>query len=228
MYIPNTNISIYNNLFGESDILSKSEIETIKDNSNIVFYNKKNIVFKQDTPTSHIMYVKSGLIKIYRENRNKNLLFNITTPGNFLGIISIYGNTYFQYTAITIEDSEIIFIDLNVFNKILENNGRYAHHIMKYICENSINNINNLITKSQKHLPGRLADIILYFSEKIYNSLDFEIPLSRNELAEFANTSKESIIRTLTEFKNDKIIELDNRKISINSINIIKTLSRLG
>ncbi len=228
MYIPNTNISIYNNLFGKSDILSKSEIETIKNNSNIVFYNKKNIVFKQDTPTSHIMYVKSGLIKIIKESIHKNLLYNIITPGNFLGITSTFGDTYFQHTATTLEDSEIMFIDINTFTEIMENNGQYSLCIMKYVCADSIDNINNLITKSQKHLPGRLADIILYFSEKIYNSQDFDFPLTRNELAEFANTSKESIIRTLTEFKNDKIIELNNRKISINSLAIIKTLSRLG
>jgi len=68
----------------------------------------------------------------------------------------------------------------------------------------------------------------LYFSENIYQSETFLFPLTRRELAEFAGTTKESFIRTLTEFKNDKIIDLDGSKVTIRSMKIIKTLSELG
>jgi CRP-like cAMP-binding protein len=79
-----------------------------------------------------------------------------------------------------------------------------------------------------KQLPGRVADIILYFSEDIYGTQTFSFPLTRQELAELAGTTKESFIRTLSEFKNDKIIEMEKNAVTISSLNIIKTLSRLG
>ena len=84
------------------------------------------------------------------------------------------------------------------------------------------------MSQSHKQLPGRIADVILYFSEIIFKSHVFEFPFTRRELAELAGTTKESFIRTLAEFKNDKIIELEGSKVTINSMKIIKTLSDLG
>ncbi len=70
--------------------------------------------------------------------------------------------------------------------------------------------------------------MILYFADVIYKSQEFEFPFTRRELAELAGTTKESFIRTLAEFKNDKIIELDGSGVKINSMKIVKTLSELG
>jgi CRP-like cAMP-binding protein len=73
-----------------------------------------------------------------------------------------------------------------------------------------------------------VADLILFFYN-LYNQQDaFRLPLNRKEMAQFAGTTKESLIRTLSEFKNDRIIELDDREVSINSMEIIRILSRLG
>jgi CRP-like cAMP-binding protein len=84
------------------------------------------------------------------------------------------------------------------------------------------------MSQSHKQLPGRIADVILYFAETIFKSDVFEFPFTRRELAELAGTTKESFIRTLAEFRNDKIIELDGSKVTINSMKIVKTLSDLG
>jgi CRP-like cAMP-binding protein len=84
------------------------------------------------------------------------------------------------------------------------------------------------MNQTHKQLPGRIADVLLYFSEVIYESDTFDFPLTRRELAELAGTTKESFIRTLTEFKNDKIIKLDGSHVEIISNDIVKTLCELG
>jgi CRP-like cAMP-binding protein len=84
------------------------------------------------------------------------------------------------------------------------------------------------MSQSHKQLPGRIADVILYFSGVIYKSEEFDFPFTRRELAELAGTTKESFIRTLAEFKNDKIIDLEGSRVKINSLRIINTLSELG
>lgn len=81
---------------------------------------------------------------------------------------------------------------------------------------------------SHKQLPGRIADVLLYFSEVIYGSEKFTFPFTRRELAELAGTTKESFIRTITEFKNDKIINLDGATVDIVAMKIVRTLSELG
>jgi CRP-like cAMP-binding protein len=84
------------------------------------------------------------------------------------------------------------------------------------------------MNQTHKQLPGRIADVLLYFAEQIYRQPHFDFPLTRRELAELAGTTKESFIRTLTEFKNDKIIYLDGSRVEIISMDIVKTLSELG
>ncbi len=100
--------------------------------------------------------------------------------------------------------------------------------VVKQLSTDNIFNINRLSSLLYKQLPGRVADIILYFSEDIFKNNTFTIPLTRQELAELAGTTKESLIRTLSEFKHDKIIDMNRNFFQVNSMHIVKTLSRLG
>lgn len=223
------NTDLFLNHLTSTKTLSDKEIENVLDHSNHVTYKKKDIIFKQNTFTSHVMFIKSGLVKVFKEGRNnKSIILKIATPGNFLGLISIFGESTFQYSATAIEECEITFIDINVYYDLIENNGKYASSILKILSTDNLYIFDKLLSQYQKQLPGKIADLILYFSEQIYQSAHFEFPLTRNELAEFAGTTKESMIRTLTEFKNDKIIDLDGKSVKINSIDIVKTLSKIG
>ncbi len=211
------------------NLLSGEEIEQIKAHSNIVTYHENDVIFKQDTRTSHFMYILSGLIKIYRENRNNKVkIIKLGIPGELLGINSVMGEETFSYSAAALEKTTIQIIDYNVLETILLNNGQFSMALMENICSDNLNIFKRLISQSQKQLPGRIADIILYFSDNIYYSKNFTFPLTRSELAELAGTTKESLIRTLTEFKNDKIILLEGKKVQITSEDILKTLSRIG
>ena len=211
------------------NLLSDEEVNQIQSNSNIVTYQQNDVIFKQDTRTSHFMYIRSGLIKIYRANRNNKVkIIKLGIPGELLGINSVLGEDTFSYSAAALEKTTIQIIDYNVLESILLSNGHFARKLIGSICADNLDIFQRLISQSQKQLPGRIADIILYFSEIIYHSKNFAFPLTRTELAELAGTTKESLIRTLTEFKNDKIIVLEGKKVQIISEDIIKTLSRIG
>jgi CRP/FNR family transcriptional regulator, polysaccharide utilization system transcription regulator len=211
------------------NLLTNEQSELIYKNSNVVKYKNKDVIFLQNTRTSHIMFIKSGLVKIYKEGRNgKILMLKIETPNNFLGLMSVFGNDIHQFSAAAIESTEIIFTDINAFKKIIKENGIFALKLMNILSLDGLFLFERLMGQSHKQLPGRIADVLLYFSEKIYHSNVFSFPLTRRELAELAGTTKESFIRTLTEFKNDKIIELNNSVVEIKSMKIIKTLSDLG
>jgi CRP-like cAMP-binding protein len=211
------------------DYLSEDDSKLIHQNSNTVSYKTNDVIFKQDTRTSHIMYIKSGLVKLYTENKNqKTKILKLGTPNEFLGLNSVLGEETFSYSAVAVQKTEIFIIDFDIFEKILQNNGQFSYALLKHVTENNLGLLERLISQSQKQLPGRIADIILYFTEHIYQKQQFNFPLTRTELAELAGTTKESLIRTLTEFKNDKIIKLEGKKVSIVSMEILKTLSRIG
>ncbi len=220
---------IYDKLFPQGDILTNEEISLLKSSGKTINFNKKDVIFRQGTLTSHVMYLEKGLIKLFKNGRNnRSFILKITTPGYFIGFVSIFGDDTFQYTATAIEDSSVFFIDINTFNSVLEKNGKYSVYLLKEVCKDNLNIFDRITSQYHKQLPGKIADIILYFSENIYHSNTFEFPLTRNELAELAGTTKESFIRTLTEFKNDKIIASDGKLLEIKSLEIVKTLSRIG
>lgn len=211
------------------DLLAPDEIELINQNSNLVTYHNHDNIFLQHTRTSHIMYVKSGLVKIYKEGRlGKTIILNLENEGNFIGLMSIFGKDIYEFSASSIDITEIFFIDINAFKKILIKNGEFAMKIIHNLSLNGLFLFDRLLAQTHKQLPGKIADVLLYFSETIYKSQKFIFPLTRRELAELAGTTKESFIRTLTEFKNDKIIELNKSAVEIKSIKIVKTLSELG
>jgi CRP/FNR family transcriptional regulator, polysaccharide utilization system transcription regulator len=212
-----------------SEILTESERAQLAEFSNVVRYDKKDVIFLQNTRTSHMMFLKSGLVKIYKTARTrKAIILKLITPGNYLGLMSVFGSDIHQYSGSVVEPAEIYYIDINAFRNVLMQNGKYSLKVINKLSTDGLYIFDRLMAQSHKQLPGRIADVILYFSEVIYKSPIFTFPLTRRELAELAGTTKESFIRTLTEFKNDKIIHLDGSHVEIVSLKIIKTLSELG
>ena len=209
--------------------LTNDEKTLLLKNSNIVHYNKRDVIFKQNTRTSHIMYVVSGLVKVYKSSRSsKSLSFSILSNGSFLSLFSIFGDSLFQCSASSVDSTEILMIDYASFVSIIQQNGNFSLKLIKKLSKDGLYLSDRLMSLFHKQLPGRIAEVILYFSEKIYQKNEFEFPLTREELAELAGTTKESFIRTINEFKNDKIISLDGRLLKIKSLDIIKVLSELG
>ena len=215
--------------FPFAETLPEEDLKLIYSKSNFVKFKKKEVIIRQGTPISHIMFIRHGSTKIYKESRNGNyIILKIEKEGNFLGILSAFANEVHKHSVSSIDDTEIGFIEMDIFQDIVRRNGEFSLKVIGALSNYGLFIFERLISQSHKQLPGRVADVILYFSEEIYHSLSFEFPFSRRELAYLAGTTKESLIRTLTEFKNDKIILLDGSKVEIMSLENVKLLSKHG
>jgi CRP-like cAMP-binding protein len=211
------------------ECLQEEEISLIKANSNVVEHFDREVIIRQNTRTSHILYVKSGLIKVYKEGKHRrSFMLKIATAGEFLGVMSVYGSDLNHYSAAALQRAEVVYIDAAAFEQVVRRNSEFAMQLLKALSREGLYIFEKLLAQSHKQLPGRIADVILYFSEVIFKREDFDFPLTRRELAELAGTTKESFIRTLGEFRNDRIISLDGTRVKINSMKIIHTLSELG
>ncbi len=209
--------------------LTDNQISRINENSYLVNHKKGEDIFRQNKPISYVKYIKSGLIKVSREGENeKSVIIKIASADSFLGILSLFYEDRHQFTATALEDSSIIYTNYKVFREVLGENGNYCIYLMKELSASAMTLLDKVITVSQKQVPGRIADVLLFFSTQIYKSDTFTLPVSRMELAELVSTTKESISRTLTEFKNDKIIDLDDKVVTIKSLELLQILSRLG
>ncbi|HJZ40774.1 MAG TPA: Crp/Fnr family transcriptional regulator [Bacteroidales bacterium] len=211
------------------DCLLHEEVEEFALHTSMVNFEKREVIFRQNTPVSHVMFVKSGFVKVYKEGYNKrSVILKIATAGEFLGLMSVYGGIMHQFSASSVQNAEIGFIDLGVADRIIKRNGDFAAKIIESLSRDGLFIFERIMNQTYKQLPGRMAAVILYFSEIIFKQQVFDFPLTRRELAELAGTTKESFIRTLAEFKNDKIIDLEGSRVSINSMKIIRTLNEKG
>ena len=153
-----------------NQLLNDEQIELLQHNSNVVTYNKKDIIFRQNTRTSHIMLMVSGLVKIFKEGRNeRTVLLRIAKPGEYIGMISVMGDQIHQFSASAVEHADICFIDINAYRNVLMENGKFSLQLMNLISQDGLFIFNRLMNQTHKQLPGRIADVLLYFAEQIYN-----------------------------------------------------------
>lgn len=208
--------------------LNKTELELVDKNRLEVKFNKGEIICKQGSFASHIMYLYEGLIKVYIESNNKNHILNIIPSGQLIGLPSLFNDNIFHYSASSLEDSIVCCIDINIFRELTRHNASFASEIIKVLNEKAIIRYDRFISLSQKHLNGRFADAILYLSHEVYKNNIFKLSLSRKDLAELTGMSVESVIRTIKAFNNDGIIKISNEKIEITNLELLKKISEKG
>lgn len=195
--------------------LNPNELGLADNNRLEVNYKKNELICKQGSFATHILFLKKGLVKVYLEGKAKNHIISITPKGNLIGLPSLFGDPIFHYSVVAYDDSAICHIDINMFRKFIHENAMFSAELIKLINENTIHNYERFLSVTQKNMPGRFADALLYFSNQIYNDSSFPMTLSRKDLAEFSAMSVESLSRTIKDFNDNKIISLKGKTIEI-------------
>jgi len=125
----------------------------------------------------------------------------------YLGLPTTFGDKINQYSVTAVTEVEVCFIDVHVFENILNENREFSHEIILELCQNELDSFRRCANRTQKLIRGNMADALLEFSDKIFMSDAFILPLSQAELANLVDTSRESVSRVLAEFDKDEIIQ---------------------
>lgn len=214
------------NLF---NYLNESELKLLNENRITVKFKPGETIFKQGSASVHAISFNSGLGKIYLEGfNNKNLILKLVKPTEFIAGPGTFVDNMHHYTVSALEESTVCFIDLEVFKQVLRKNGKFAENLVSTISKSVISNFDKFISLTQKHMPGRIADALIYLSEEIYESNPFTLTISRQEIADFTAMSKESAIRILKQFREEGIIEDTRKEMEIINIEQLRKISELG
>jgi CRP-like cAMP-binding protein len=209
--------------------LTDEELHIINRNRFEANYKAGETIFKQGTAMTHLMSFRKGLAKVYIEGvNNRNLIMQFILPTNLLGGPGFKTDNRYHYTIVAVEDSEACFIDIKDFEEVLLRNNEFALLLIAKNNKQSIYNFGRFISLTQKQMPGRIADALLYISQEVYKSNDFETRISRQDIADLTALTKESTIRILKQFKNDKIIEVDGNHFRILDLEELKRISLTG
>jgi CRP/FNR family transcriptional regulator len=196
--------------------LTKSEFRMINENRYEATFKPEEIIIKQGSPTSSALFLASGMAKTYIEGfLGKNLIMNIVKPGRMIIGPGAYVNMRHTYTVAALTKVHACFINWEILKNIIRANSLFAESILEDISAKAMKMHTRMVNLTQKKMPGRLAEVLLYFSDEIYKSDEYEMILSRQELGEMTNMAKESVVRIMKELEDMGVINSDASKIII-------------
>jgi CRP/FNR family transcriptional regulator len=196
--------------------LTKAELNLVNDNRYEATFKPGEIIIKQGSPTSNALFMASGMAKTYIEGLNgKNFVMSIALPGRLILGPGAYVDSRHTYTVSAITSVQACFINFDVFKQIVRQNGAFAEGLLEDISAKSAKTLSRMVNLSQKKMHGRLADSLLYLADTVFNSDEYEMILSRQELGEMTNMAKECVVRILKELEETGVIYSDSSKIKI-------------
>jgi CRP-like cAMP-binding protein len=208
--------------------LNESELGLLCDNCAEAHFEPGDNIVKQDALSTNVAYIKSGLVKIHIKGPQRERIMKIVKAPTYLCLPSTFGDKINHFSATAIELTTVCFIDVTIFKQFIYENGDFAYQIILDLSKSELQNLHNCLNNAQKQNIGRVADAILFFANEIYNSNSFSLPVSRQDLADLTGITRESASRILTDFHEDKIIEIKGRQLTIINEKLLKQISEKG
>ena len=202
-----------------SELGNKDEMYKALENHDVIDYKKKQVIYSEGQHPNKLYYIETGKIKIYKtSDGGKELITSLLSPGDFFGHIPLIENAVYEEFAETLEESSIRVIPRKEFEHLLTHNQEVALKVIKLLANNISEKEQQLVALAYHSLRKRVADALLTLKKKYAKESDeakFSISISREDLANIAGTATESLIRTLSDFKSEKLIEIKEGKIVI-------------
>lgn len=200
--------------------LSEEHLCNLSDNKNNISHKKGQILYYEGTRPLGVFCISTGVVKVFKTASNgKEQIVRLAKKGEFLGYTSLIGEETYSNTATIVEDAKICFVPKEIFLKILTEDTKFHRRITKALCQDLGVMEEKLTDATQKTIRERLAFTLLKLSDNygVEGAEDnkIDIALTREELAGLVGTATETVIRLLSEFKKDGLIEFEGKKISI-------------
>jgi len=208
--------------------LKSCQLEQLESNHAVVQFRKGDPIIKQGMFSTNVVFLKSGLVKIHITGPYHEQIVRLAKAPTYLGLPTTIGDKINQYSVTAVQDSEVCFIDLNIFKRVLEENKDFSSYIILELCKSELESYRRCANRTQKQTRGNLADVLLDLSENVFESAEFVLPLSQSDIGNLVDASRESVNRLLSELMNDGIIRMEGRKIEILNKSSLQLISQNG
>jgi CRP-like cAMP-binding protein len=183
-------------------------------------YKKAEIIFRERAYPDGIFYIIEGKVKKYKLDKDgKEHIIYVANTGELLGYHAILSDDRYPDSAAALEESKIAFVPKKDFLDTLEQSEVFGRRLLKTLSHEFAVLANSLSMFAQKSVRERLALQLIVLREKykvnFRQGMPVEINMSRDDLANLVGTARENVVRVLTEFKGDGIVETKGRKIIV-------------
>jgi len=198
--------------------LDIDELAYMEESTEIRHYKRGEVIFLEGKRIGGCFVVLSGIVKQFKTGgEGRDYIIRLAKPFEMLGYRSVMSEEPACHTSSVLEDSNVCYIPKECLHHLVRNNGNFALDLLQIACR-ELEETHSMITDiAQKSVKERLAELLLVLKTKfgVNENGQINIMLSREELANVVGTATESVIRILSEFKADKLIEMNGKKISI-------------
>jgi CRP/FNR family transcriptional regulator, cyclic AMP receptor protein len=198
------------------DLGKGDALKNLAEGRNINHYRKKQIIYTEGNHPGRMFYVVSGKVKTFKSNDDgKELTVGLYSEGEYFGYIALLENGVYRESAEAMEDSEIALIPREDFETLINNNSEVSRKFIKMLAHNVVEREEQLLNLAYNSLRKRVADALITLQRKYKrgNEEHFSIHISREDLANIAGTATESLIRTLSDFRGEKLIDIKDGNI---------------
>jgi CRP/FNR family transcriptional regulator, cyclic AMP receptor protein len=220
-------------LQGLSELMStldnKKTLEDLKNESNTNTYKKKQIIYKEGAHPHYLYYILRGKVKTYKTHEDgKDLVIDLFNEGDFLGYVSLLEGGTYKENAESMEASELALIPKKDFEALINSNPATSNKFVGLLVKNLAEKEKQLLGIAYNTLRKKVADALVSLQKKYHTNKNepYLIDISRDELATIAGTATESLIRTLSDFKSENLIEIKSGKVVITDEKKLKNLVR--
>ena len=195
------------------------ELGAMTGRKSCTIYKAGQVLFHEDAMPAGIYCINAGKVKLHKMGSDgKEQIIRLVKPGDIIGYRALMSDTAYSASATALEDATVCHIPRDVFFNILSDNNSVSGGLMKLLCENLEESEKKLTEMAYKPVRERLAEALLLLLKTYGDETDeepFTIALSREDLASLVGTAKETVIRLLSQFKEEKIVRTQGRKITI-------------
>jgi DNA-binding response OmpR family regulator/predicted transcriptional regulator len=201
----------------ESFILDAQKILNLRDlckDKKIKLIKKKNEIFMEGYQPLSVFFVKSGNVKAFKTNQDgKELITNLYKENDFFGFEPVLENASYTESAVALQDSELVIIPKHDFLTLLYIQKDVSASFIGLLCKKVGDKEKQLLNLAYNSVRQRIAEALLKLVQ-LKNSSE-RIQISRDDLAKIVGTAPESVIRVLSDFKDEGMIEIESGKITV-------------
>ncbi|MCC6818977.1 MAG: response regulator [Bacteroidia bacterium] len=194
------------------------EFTKIDVNNKTKSYKKKDIVYSESNTPLYLYYIEKGKVKTIKNNKqDKELITGLYNEGDFFGYVTLFENSSYEDEAVALDDSVLKLIPKDDFFKLIYQNRDVANTFMKLLSKQVKEQEERLLRIAYDSVRKKVSESLLLLKER-YGKTEketFSFPISREDLAHIAGTATETLIRTLTDFKDEGIVEIKGSTITI-------------
>jgi len=211
------------------EALSEKERKFLDKHKIELEYRPGETIIKQGSFYGNVAFLKEGLVKVYLEGDHKDLSLKIVSANKFLGLSSLHEskNTYL-YSASAFIPCRVALYDKKVFTDIMKTNAMFTYNIVNILNENTDQIYTRFFCMTCKQAHGKIADLLLCLSGRVFKDTEFNLPISRGDFAELISLSVESVSRILKEFKEENLIEIKGSTFILKDIASLEKISNFG